>query len=170
MNAWVGYSSENVRQKSLSRLELEIKIRDNTFIFSLLTLYAYSNSTQVERYDDVRSVLLCAEIRAVISLKWRVIRPHYVTIRSSYTVTFWHTAVENRIATVHGRKTIYFNGSTARISAHNSTERMRTISLRSFFLENVLYYPLTNEIVNGPMSLSHQDKRKKKIRHSGAFD
>ena len=85
-------------------------------------------------------------------------------IRSSYTVTFWHTAVENRIATVHGRKTIYFNGSTARISAHNSTERMRTISPRSFFLENVLYYPLTNEIVNGPMSLSHQDKKEEKIR------
>ena len=32
-------------------------------------------ATQVERYGDVRSVLLYAEIRAVISLKWPVIRP-----------------------------------------------------------------------------------------------
>ena len=82
--------------------------------------------TQVDRYGEVRSVLLYAEIRALTSLKWPVIRPYYVTIRSSYTVTFWHTAVENRIATVHGRITTYFNDSTARISAYNNTERMRT--------------------------------------------
>ena len=85
-----------------------------------------ANTTQVERYGDVRSVLLYAEIRAVISLKWSVIRPYYVTIRWSYTVTFWHTAVGNRIVTVHGRVTVYFNDSTARISAYNNTDRMRT--------------------------------------------
>ena len=85
-----------------------------------------SLTTRVERYGEVRSVLLYAEIRAVTSLKWPVIRPYYVTIRSSYTATFWHTAVENRIATVHGRITTYFNDSTARISAYHNTERMRT--------------------------------------------
>ena len=82
--------------------------------------------SQVERYGDARSVLLYAEIRAVISLKWSVIRPYYVTIRWSCTVTFWHTAVGNRIVTVHGRITVYFNDSTARISAYNNTDRMRT--------------------------------------------
>ena len=65
----------------------------------------------------IRSVLLYAEIRAVISLKWPVIRPYYVTIRSSYTVAFRYTAVGNRIFTVHGRKTGHFNDVTARISA-----------------------------------------------------
>ena len=82
--------------------------------------------TQVERYGEVRSVLLYAEIRAVISLKWPVIRPHYATIRWSYTVTFRYTAVGNRIATVHGRITGHFNDITVRISAYNNTERMRT--------------------------------------------
>ena len=65
----------------------------------------------------VRSVLLFAEIRAVISLKWPVLRPYYVTIRSPYTVAFRYTAVGNRISTVHGRKTGHFNDITARISA-----------------------------------------------------
>ena len=83
-------------------------------------------STQVERYGEVRSVLLYAEIRAVISLKWPVIRPYYVTIRWSYTVTFWCTAVGNRIATVHGCITGHFNDITARISAYNNPKRMRT--------------------------------------------
>ena len=41
-------------------------------------------------------------------------------------MTFWYTAVENRIATVNGRITVYFNDRTARISAHNNIERMRT--------------------------------------------
>ena len=35
-----------------------------------------------------------------------------------------HTAEENRIATVHGRRTVYFNDITARISAYNNTDRM----------------------------------------------
>jgi hypothetical protein len=41
-------------------------------------------------------------------------------------MTFWYTAVGNRIATVHGRITGHFNDITARISAYNNTERMRT--------------------------------------------
>ena len=41
-------------------------------------------------------------------------------------MTFRHTAVENRIATVRGRITVYFNASTTRISAYNNTDRMRT--------------------------------------------
>ena len=41
-------------------------------------------------------------------------------------MTFWHTAVGNRIATVHGRITGHFNDSMARTSAYNNTDRMRT--------------------------------------------
>ena len=71
---------------------------------------------------DVRSVLLYAEMRAVISLKRTLIRPYYVTIR-------WHFGTpRNRKSYCHGTQSQngLFIDSTARTSAYNNAERMRT--------------------------------------------
>ena len=56
----------------------------------------------------IRSVLLCAEIRAVISLKWPVIRPCTVTIRFPTVVYQNITVQDHRIVTEYIRITGHF--------------------------------------------------------------
>ena len=122
----LGMETSCKRAREIRSSQIEFLIDDDISRKRNRNSFGSKTTTQVEWYGDERSVLLYAEIRAVISLKWPVIRPYYVTIRWSYTGTFWHTAVENHIPTVHGRIAVYFNDITVSISAYDNTERIRT--------------------------------------------